>query len=159
MKKKSYRQLHVIFCSRAYFCSKHFALPVIWWCHIMRPSDFPLKVVFFQINLLSSLDILSLVLGDWFCSGNIKHVFFMVPPKLCCTKSAVNKWAYISETPSNQPDYPWFLKCILILGLEKPILINSHNMSHLPPSATGLFGLSISRSFCFRSIYLSKGQF
>ena len=48
------------------------------------------------------------------------------------------KSAYISETPPNQPDYPWFPKCTLNLGLEKPMLINSTDISHLPPSATGL---------------------
>ena len=61
----------------------------------------------------------------------------MIPPKLCFTKSAVNKWAYIPETPPNQPDYPWFLKCTLNLGQEKPMLINSADTSHgsrkIPP--------------------------
>ena len=41
--------------------------------------------------------------------------------------------AYISETPPNQPDYPWFFKCALNLGQEKPMLINSADMSHLSP--------------------------
>ena len=44
----------------------------------------------------------------------------------------------ISETPPNQPDYPWFFKCSLNLGQEKPMLIKTADMSHLPLSATGL---------------------
>ena len=79
------------------------------------------------------MNILRLVLGDWSCAGNIKQVFLMIPAKLCFTKSAVNKSAYISEMPPNQPDYPWFLKCTLNLGIEKAMLINSISMSHLPP--------------------------
>ena len=63
----------------------------------------------------------------------------MILPKLCFTKSAVNKWAYISETPPNQPDNQWFLKYTLNLGHEKPMLINSADMSHLPPFTTDLF--------------------
>ena len=39
---------------------------------------------------------------------------------------------HISEMPPNQPDYPWFSKCTLNLGLEKPMLINFVVMSHLP---------------------------
>ena len=57
----------------------------------------------------------------------------MIPPKCCFTKKGINKWAHISETPPNQLDYLWFSKCPLNLGLEKPILINSADMSHLPP--------------------------
>ena len=49
----------------------------------------------------------------------------MISPKYCFTKKAVNKWPHISEAPPNQPDYPWFSKCTLNLGLEKPMLINS----------------------------------
>ena len=63
----------------------------------------------------------------------------MIPPKLCFTKCVVSKWAYISETPPNLPDYPWLLKYTLNLGQEKPMLINPTDMSHLPPSATGLY--------------------
>ena len=59
-------------------------------------------------------------------------------PYVVFTKKAINKWSHISETPPNQPDYPWFSKCTLNLGLEKPMPINPADMSHLPPSATGL---------------------
>ena len=86
---------------------------------------------------------------EWSFSGNITQVFLMTLPKLCFTKIAVNKWGYVSEMPPNQPDYPWFLKCILNLGQGKPMLINSAGMPHLPspppppppppPSATGLY--------------------
>ena len=62
----------------------------------------------------------------------------MISTICCFTKSAVIKWAHISETPPNQPDYPWFSKCTFKLGLEKPMLINSTDMSHLTLSATGL---------------------
>ena len=94
---------------------------------------FLLQVFFFQINLLSNLNILRLVLGDWSCSGNIKQDFLMISPICCFTKKVVNKWVYISETPPNQPDYPWFSKCKLNLVLEKHVFINSADMSHLPP--------------------------
>ena len=57
----------------------------------------------------------------------------MISPKCYFKKKGVNKRAHISETPANQLDYPWFSKCPLNLGLEKPILINSADMSHLPP--------------------------
>ena len=40
----------------------------------------------FQINLLSKLSIVSLVLGDWCSSGNIKQVFFMIPPNVVLRK-------------------------------------------------------------------------
>ena len=43
------------------------------------------------------------------------------------------EWPHTFETPPIQPDYPWFSKCTLNLGLEKAMLINSANMSHLPP--------------------------
>ena len=62
----------------------------------------------------------------------------MTPPKCCFIKKSVNKWTHNSETHSNQLDYPWFSKCPLNFGLEKGILINSTDMSYLPPSATGL---------------------
>ena len=52
----------------------------------------------------------------------------MIPPKICFTKSVIRKWAYNSEKPSNQPDYT----CTLNLGLEKTMLIDSADMSHLP---------------------------
>ena len=110
------------------------------------PKWSPLQVFFFQINVLFNLNILRLVLGDWSCSGNIKQDFLMIPPINCFTKCAVNKWAYISETPSNQPDYPWCSKGTLNLGREKPMLINSADMSHLPPSANGLKILSENHS-------------
>ena len=61
----------------------------------------------------------------------------MTPPKCCFTKKGVNKLAHISKMPHNQLDYSWFLKCLINLGLEKPLLINSADMSHLPPSAAG----------------------
>ena len=57
----------------------------------------------------------------------------MTPPKCCFMKKGVNKWAHISEAAPNQLDYPWFFKSPLNLGLEKPILINSADMSHLTP--------------------------
>ena len=57
----------------------------------------------------------------------------MTPPKCCSTKKGVNNWVHISETRPNQLNYPWFSKCPLNLSLEKPILINSVDMSHLPP--------------------------
>ena len=65
---------------------------------------------------------------------------------------------HISETPPNQPGYPWFSKCPLNLGLEKPILINSADMSHLPPSATGLIEISQNsqESTCARVSFLIK---
>ena len=62
----------------------------------------------------------------------------MISPIFCFMKKAINKWVRISETPPNQPDYPWFSKDTLNLGLEKPMFINSAHMSHLPPSATDL---------------------
>ena len=111
------------------------------------PKWSPLKMFFFQINLLSNLNILRLVLGDWSSSGNIKQDLLMISSICCFTKKAVNKWAYISEMPPNQPDYPWFSKCPLNLGLEKHMLINSADMSHLPPSATGL--INICNNFIF----------
>ena len=55
----------------------------------------------------------------------------MLSPMCCFTKSTVNKWVHISEMPPNQPDYPWFSKCTLNLGLEEPMLINFDDMSHL----------------------------
>ena len=61
----------------------------------------------------------------------------MILLKLCFTKSTVNKWAYISQTPANQPDYPCFFKCTLNIGQEKPMLINPADMSHLPPFSHG----------------------
>ena len=85
------------------------------------------------VSLLSNLNILRLVLGDWSCSGNIKQDFLMISPICCFMKKVVNKWVYISETPPNQPDYPWFSKCKLNLVLEKHVFINSADMSHLPP--------------------------
>ena len=33
-------------------------------------------------------------------------VYLMILRICCFTKSAVNKWVHISETPPNQPDYP-----------------------------------------------------
>ena len=96
------------------------------------PKWSPLQAFFFQINLLSNLNILKLALGDWSCSGNIKQDFLMISPICCFTKKAVNKRTYISETSPNHPDYPWFSKCTLNLGLEKHMLINSADMSHLP---------------------------
>ena len=102
------------------------------------PKWSPLQAFFFQINLLSNLNILKLALGDWSCSGNIKQDFLMISPICCFTKKVVNKRTYISETSPNHPDYPWFSKCTLNLGLEKHMLINSADMSHLPPSAIGL---------------------
>ena len=77
------------------------------------------------------MNIPRLVLGDWSCAENIKQAFLMILVKLCFTKSAVNKWAYFSETSHNHPDYPQFLKWTLNLGQEKPMLINSANMSNL----------------------------
>ena len=97
------------------------------------PKWSPLQMLFFQINLLSNLNIIRLVLGDWSCSGNIKQDFLTIFPICCFTKKAVNKWAYISETPPNQPDYPWFSKCTLNFGLGEHMLINSTDMWHLPP--------------------------
>ena len=112
------------------------------------PKWSPLQMLFFQINLLSNLNILRLVLGDWSCSGNIKQDFLMILPICCFTIKAVNKWAYISETPPNQPVCPWFSKCALNLGLQRHMLINSADMSHyspppLPPSATSLIQVGI----------------
>ena len=104
MKQKSDRQLNVIFCSSAYFFSKHFVLLIIWWCHIMRPSAvilcalvIPITSLLFEINLLSNLNILRLVLGDWSCSGNIKQVFFNDPTqtlfyKKCRKQMGVYLW-------------------------------------------------------------------
>ena len=97
------------------------------------PKWSPLQMLFFQINLLSNLNIIRLVLGDWSCSGNIKQDFLTIFPICCFTRKAVNKWAYISETPPNQPDYPWFSKCTLNFGLGEHMLINSTDMWHLPP--------------------------
>ena len=77
----------------------------------------------FQINLLSKLNTVISVQGDWSCPGNIKQVFFMISPKCCLTKKGLNKWACIAELPPNQSDYPWF---------SKLILANSPDMSHLP---------------------------
>ena len=57
----------------------------------------------------------------------------MISPICCFTKSGVNKWAHIPEMPPNQPDYPWFSKYTLNSGLDKPMLLNSTNMSHLLP--------------------------
>ena len=96
------------------------------------PKWSPLQVFFFQINLLSNLNILRLVLGDWSWSGDIKQDFLMITPICCFTKKVVNTWAYISETPPNQPDYPWFSKCPLNLGLEKHMLINSADVTTTP---------------------------
>ena len=77
MKQKSDRQLNVVFYGSAYFLSKHFVLLIIWWCHIMCPSDPITSLNLLQeINLLSNLNILRLVLVDWSCSGNIKQVFW-----------------------------------------------------------------------------------
>ena len=101
----------------------------------------PLQMLFFQINLLSNLNILRLVLGDWSCSGNIKQDFLMISSICCFTKKTVNKWAYISETPPNQPDYPWFSKCTLNLGLEKHMLINSADMSHFKQTNQNLLAI------------------
>ena len=55
----------------------------------------------------------------------------MIPPKCYSTKKDVNKWVHISETHPNQLDYPWFSKCPLNMGLEKPLRINSAGMSNL----------------------------
>ena len=107
-----------------------------------EPKWSPLQVLFFQINSLSNLNILRLVLGDWSCSENIKQDFLMISPICCFTKIAVNKWAYISGKPRNQPDYLWFSKCAMYLGLEKHMLINSADMSHLTPSATCYISVS-----------------
>ena len=96
------------------------------------PKWSPLQVFFFHIHLSSNLNILRLVLINWSCSGNIKQDFLMISPMLFY-KKVVNKWALISVTPPNQPDYPWFSKCTLNLSLEKHMLINTY-----PPSATGL---------------------
>ena len=57
----------------------------------------------------------------------------MISSICCFTKSAVNYMGTYLWTPPNQPDYPWFSKCTLKLGLEKPVLINSADMSHLTP--------------------------
>ena len=103
IKQKSNRQLHTILCRSTYVFSKHFTLLMIWWRN-------PNKSVLFQIDLLSNLNIFRLVLGDWSCSENIKQGFLMIQRKSCFTKSVVNKWAYISETHPNQPDYPWCSK-------------------------------------------------
>ena len=83
MKQKSDRQLNVIFCSRAYFFSKHFILLISWWCHIMRPSE---QVFFFEINLLSNFKILRLILGDWTCSGILNRFFWWFGQNLICQK-------------------------------------------------------------------------
>ena len=97
------------------------------------PKWSPLQMFFFQINLLSNLNIIRLVLGDWSCSGNIKQDFLTISPICCFTNKAVNKWAFISETSPNKPDYPWFSKCTLNFGLGEHMLINSANMWHLAP--------------------------
>ena len=130
MKQNSGRQLHNIF-SGACLLSKHFALLMMWWRHLMCPSD-PyykcslFKLIYYQIWTF-------LVLGDWSWSGNIKQDFLMISHICCFIKKTVNKWAYISETPPNKPDYPCFSKCTLNLGLEKHMLISSADMSHLSP--------------------------
>ena len=49
MKQKSDRQLKVIFRSCPYFFSKHFALLIIWWCHIMYPSHSYYKCSFLRL--------------------------------------------------------------------------------------------------------------
>ena len=86
MKQKSDRQLNVIFCSSAYFFSKHFVLLIIWWCHIMRPSDSHYKSSFFEINLLSNSNILRLVWGDWSCSGILNRLFWWFRPSFVLQK-------------------------------------------------------------------------
>ena len=63
---------------------------------------------------------------------NIKQGFFvdfaiMLFYKNCGKQMGV----YLLDAPS-QSDYPWFSKCTLKLGLEKPILINSADISYLP---------------------------
>ena len=97
-----------IFLFKVFCFSKHFVI------HITSV---------FQINLLSKLNTVISVQGDWSCPGNIKQVFFMISPKCCLTKKGLNKWACIAELPPNQSDYPWF---------SKLILANSPDMSHLP---------------------------
>ena len=39
------------------------------------PQSFLLQVFFFEINLLSDLNIFRLFLGEWSCSWNIKQFF------------------------------------------------------------------------------------
>ena len=80
MKQNSGRQLHNIF-SGACLLSKHFALLMMWWRHLMCPSD-PyykcslFKLIYYQIWTF-------LVLGDWSWSGNIKQDFLMIS-HICC---------------------------------------------------------------------------
>ena len=59
----------------------------------------------------------------------------MIPSKCCFTKSDIKNWFYLSEVSLNQAEYPWFSKskCTLNFGLEKSMLTNSADMSHLPP--------------------------
>ena len=130
---KEWQTIECSFLWQRIFLFKAFRFANYLMMSYYAPYWFPLQVFFFEINLLSNLNILRLVLVDWSCSGNIKQAFFMIPPKLCFTKSAVNKWAYIFEMPPDQTNYPWFLKRTLYLGQEKPMLINSSDMSHLSP--------------------------
>ena len=75
MKQKSDRQLNVIFCSSAYFFSKHFVLLIIWWCHIMRPIDSHykssfLKLIYYQIwtflDYFEGIDLVQQILNRLF---------------------------------------------------------------------------------------------
>ena len=55
----------------------------------------------------------------------------MIPPKYYFTKSTRNKWTCISETPLNNLITHDFRPVYLVL--QKPMLINSADMLHLPP--------------------------
>ena len=84
----------------------------------------------------------------------------IIPSKCCFTKTAVNKWVYISKTPPNQPDYKWFSKCTLDLSPEKPMLINSADMSHITLSFLLVFiPFQFSYLFSFFSLLSCEKHF